>query len=64
MKKKELKNLAQKLAESEYTIQHSKNKEEIRNAQQNIMQITSKIHDFSDLDQIDEMVQDILSKMS
>ena len=64
MKKKELKNLAQKIANCEYIIETSDNQEDIQNAQNTIMQLSSKVHDFQDLDIIDEMVQDILRKKS
>lgn len=64
MKKKELKNLAQKIANCEYIIETSDNQEDIQNAQNTIMQLSSKVHDFQDLDLIDEMVQDILRKKS
>lgn len=62
MKKKELKNLAQKIADYEYILETSEDQNEINNAQKNIMQLTSKVHDFQDLDLLDEMIQDILQK--
>ena len=64
MKRKELKQLAEKIAKCEYVIQFSKDEAAIQAAQEEIMRLSSKVHDFSDLDQIDEMVQDILAKMS
>ncbi len=64
MKRKELKQLAEKIAKCEYVIQFSKDETAIQAAQEEIMRLSSKVHDFSDLDQIDEMVQDILTKMS
>ena len=64
MKKKELKNLAEKIAKCEYVIQNSKDSEEIQVAQEEIMRLSSRVHDFQDLDTIDEMVQDLLNKMS
>ena len=64
MKKKELKNLAEKIAKCEYVIQNSKDSGAVTTAQEEIMRLSSKVHDFQDLDQIDELVQDILSKMS
>lgn len=64
MKKKELKNLAEKIAKCEYVIQNSKDGGAVTAAQEEIMRLSSKVHDFQDLDQIDELVQDILNKMS
>ena len=64
MKKKELKNLAEKIAKQEYVIQTSKDSAEVQAAQEEIMRLSSRVHDFQDIDTIDEMVQDILSDMS
>lgn len=64
MKKKELKNLAEKIAKCEYVIQNSDDDMAVQAAQEEIMRITSRVHDFQDIDIIDEMVQDILKKMS
>lgn len=62
MKKKELKNLAQKIADYEYILETNDDQEAINNAQKSIMQLTSKVKDFQDLDILDEMIQDILKK--
>lgn len=64
MKKKELKNLAEKIAKCEHIIQTSENEKEVQDAQNEIMRLASRVHDFQDIDLIDEMVQEILSKMS
>ena len=64
MKKKELKNLAKKIAKCEYVLQTSDNSEEKEQAREEIMKISSGIHSFEDLDVLDEMVQDLLSEMS
>ena len=64
MKKKELKNLAEKIAKCEHIIQTSKNEKKVQDAQNEIMRLASRVHDFQDIDLIDEMVQEILSKMS
>lgn len=63
MKKKELKNLAQKIAKQEVIIQNSNNSAEIQAAQEEIMRLSSRVHDFQDIDTLDEMIQDILSDM-
>lgn len=64
MKKKELKNLAEKIAKQEYVIQTSDDDDAIQAAQNEIMRLTSRVRDFQDLDVIDEMIQEILSNMS
>lgn len=64
MKRKELKNLAEKIAKQEYIIQTSNDNVAVQAAQEEIMRISSRVHDFQDIDLIDEMVQDLLSKMS
>lgn len=62
MKKKELKNLAKKVADCEYIIQTSNNNYEISKAQDEIMRLSSGVHSFEDLDIMDEMVQELLAK--
>ena len=64
MKRKELKNLAKKVAQCEYILQTSDDQYEKEQARDEIMKISSGIHSFEDLDLLDEMVQDLLSKMS
>lgn len=64
MKRKELKNLAEKIAKCEYVIQNSSDEDAVQAAQEEIMRLSSRVHDFQDIDTIDEMVQDILNKMS
>lgn len=62
MKKKELKNLAKKIAECEYIIQTSQNDYEKDQAKNDIFRLTNGIHSFEDLDLMDEMVQEYLAK--
>ncbi len=64
MKRKELKNLAEKIAKCEYIVDNSNDSKAVSAAQQEIMRLTSKVHDFQDLDQLDELVQDYLQKLS
>lgn len=64
MKRKEFKNLAEKIAKQEYIIQTSNDNVAVQAAQEEIMRLSSRVHDFQDIDLIDEMVQDLLSKMS
>lgn len=60
MKKKELKNLAKTIANCEYILQHTNDENEKMQARETIMQLSNKIHDFQDIDLIDEMVQEFL----
>lgn len=64
MKRKELKNLAKKVAQCEYILQASNDQYEREQARDEIMKVSNGIHSFEDLDLLDEMVQDLLSKMS
>lgn len=59
MKQKELKKLAQKIAKAESIIQSSADPKEISKAQNEIMELTGHVT-FSDLDSLDEMVQQFL----
>ena len=60
MKKKELKNLAQKIAAAERVIQNSNDKNEIYNAEQEIMRLSGSISSITDMMELDEMIQTIL----
>lgn len=62
MKKKELKNLAKKIAECEFIIQTSQDNDEKERAKNDIFKLTSGINSFEDLDLMDEMVQEFLTK--
>lgn len=59
MKKKELKKLAQKIAELEL-IASSKEHDKAQEAQHQIIKLTGKIKDPEDLFYMDELIQDIL----
>lgn len=64
MKRKELKNLAKKIAQAERIIQTSNDQEEIQRAQQEIMMLSSHVDSLDDIIIIDEMVQELLSTNS
>lgn len=65
MKKKELKNLAKRIADAELIIQTSSDKKEINDAKKKIMELSNHAIDLEDMIILDELVQDILSqKMS
>lgn len=61
MKRKELMNFAKQIAQAERTIRDSDDPKEIKQAQDEIMQICSHIHNFEDMALVDEMVQTLLS---
>ena len=63
MKKKELKNLAKKIAQAEYVLQNSDDIDEKQQARDEILKVSSGVHSFEDLDLLDEMVQEFLKKM-
>lgn len=60
MKKKELKNLAKKIAEAEYIIQNSDDAKAIAKAQDSILELSGRAMSLEDMTIIDELVQDIL----
>ena len=62
MKKKELKNLAKKIAKYELILQNSMDTKEKEQAQNEIMKLTSEVHSFEDIDLLDEMIQEFLEK--
>ena len=63
MKKKELKNLAQKIAKAELIIQSSNSTTlDKQKAEQEIMRLSSHVDKLEDMIIIDEMVQEILEK--
>lgn len=64
MKRKELKNLAKKIAQAEHIIQTSDNQDEIQRAQMEIMTLLSHVDSLDDITIIDEMVQELLATYS
>ena len=64
MKRKELKNLAKKIAQAEHIIQTSDNQYEIQRAQMEIMTLSSHVDSLDDITIIDEMVQELLATYS
>lgn len=63
MKKKELKELAKKIAKCEYIVQTSDDKKAIRKAQDDIMSLSGRVESLEDITIVDEMVQDILADL-
>lgn len=64
MKKKELKNLATKIAKYQLIINESDDIQAIHEAQEKIMELSSKVDSLEDIVIIDELVMDLLEKNS
>lgn len=64
MKRKELKNLAKKIAQAEHIVQTSDNQDEVQRAQMEIMTLSSHVDSLDDITIIDEMVQELLATYS
>lgn len=62
MKKKELKNLAAKIAKCEKIIQTSDDKKAVKRAEDEIMKLSSCVDSLEDMTAIDELVMEILEK--
>lgn len=63
MKQKEIKNLAKKLAKYELVLQTSQDKDSVTEAQEEIMRLSGSVKNLDDMILVDEMVQEILSKI-
>lgn len=63
MKKKELKNLASKIAKQEKLIQTSSDKKEQKKAENEILKLTSSIKSVEDMLLLDDYIQEILEKI-
>ena len=62
MKKKELKNLAAKIAKCEKIIQTSEDKKAVKRAEDEIMKLSSCVDSLEDMTAIDELVMELLEK--
>ena len=62
MKQKEIKNLAQKIAKYERVIQTSDDKKLVRQAEEEIMKLSSSVSSLEDMVAIDELVMELLEK--
>lgn len=62
MKKKEIRNLAEKLAKLEKIVQSSDDKDEISKAEMEMFKVSSSVKSLEDMMAIDEMVLEILEK--
>ena len=61
MKRKEKKQLAEKIAKYERIIQSTNDKDKIKEAESKIMELSTHVYDLEDMVEIDEMVQDLLA---
>lgn len=61
MKRKEKKQLAEKIAIYERIIQSTDDEEKIKKAELKIMELSTHVYNLEDMVEIDEMVQDLLA---
>ena len=61
MKRKEKKQLAEKIAKYERIIQSTDDEDKIKEAESKIMELSTHVCDLEDMVEIDEMVQDLLA---
>lgn len=64
MKKKELKILAQKIANAEFIIQNSNDPKAVSKAEKEILELSGKIRNVEEMLMLDDLVQEILSQKS
>ena len=64
MKKKELKNLAKKIAKYEKFIQSSTDEKEVSKARLKILQLSEEVTELDDFFQLDVLISEILEKNS
>lgn len=62
MKKKELKNLAKQIAKLEQIIQANEDSTTVRNAKDAEIHLINKVTDLSDLDLLDDMIQEYMQE--
>ena len=62
MKRKDIETLAKKIVKCELTIRANEDKDKVRKAQQEIINITKGVKSISDLMEIDEVVAEMLEK--
>lgn len=60
MKRKELKNLAKKIAKAELIVQNSEDKNEIVRAQDEIIELSGRVSTIEDMIELDDLIQEIL----
>lgn len=60
MKRKELKNLAKKIADAEYRHSQATDPEDIRNTENEIIKLSGKISNMEEMLLLDDMIQEFL----
>jgi hypothetical protein len=63
MKRKEIKNLAKKIAQAEFIIQHSDDPKEVSRAQDQIIEYSGHAMSLEDMSEIDGYAQEILEEL-
>ena len=64
MKRKELKEIAKKIAKAEHVIATSEDNFAVRKAQDEIMELSGRLTSLDDMIAVDELVQDLLNEKS
>lgn len=62
MKRKELKNLAKKIAEAEIIVQTSTDTEAVNQAKNHIFELSSKVENLDEIFLLDELIQEFLKE--
>ena len=63
MKKKELKNLAEKIAQAQVVMDTTSDSDEKRKAQRRIIELTGQVQDIEDFFILDELIQKNIKKI-
>ena len=64
MKRKELKNLAQKIAKAELARSRATDPNDIKNAEDEIMRLSGKISNIEEMVLLDDLIQDYIQEYS
>lgn len=64
MKKKELRKIAEEIVKCELIIQNSTDKLKVVAAMNRTMELATKVESLEDMETIDDMIQEIFSKIS
>ena len=64
MKRKELKNLAKKIAKLEKTVQSNSDKEATKKAQDELLHLCGQVTNLTDMLELDELVQEYIENES
>lgn len=64
MNKKELKNLAKKIAKAELIIQRNEDETAVKAAKKEIIELSGHVKSLEDMELLDDLIQDFLSENS